>query len=74
LYFTVHDSGVYNIEGGRRDPALGVQALEFIKGVMESPIAALDGFSIPVEAKLGTSWGELVGVDKYADTVAKAAV
>jgi hypothetical protein len=65
LYFTVHDSGIFNIHGGRRNPALGLEALQYIAKTMSSPIPELDGFSIPCEAKIGDSWGEAMSVDKW---------
>jgi DNA polymerase I-like protein with 3'-5' exonuclease and polymerase domains len=65
LYFTVHDSGIFNIHGGARDPRLGLQALQYIAETMSSPIPELDGFSIPCEAKIGPSWGEAMSVDKW---------
>lgn len=68
LYFTVHDSGVFNIHGGRRDPLLGLQALNYIATTMASPIPELDGFSIPCEAKIGPSWGGIMSVDKWKRT------
>jgi hypothetical protein len=65
LYFTVHDSGVFNIHGGRKDPRLGLEALDYIVSAMSSPIEELGGFSIPVEAKIGPSWGTAVSREKW---------
>lgn len=65
LYFTVHDSGIFNIHGGRKDPKLGLEALQYISTTMSSPIPELDGFSIPCEAKIGPSWGEAMSVSKW---------
>jgi hypothetical protein len=56
---------VFNIQGGRRDPNVGVQAVSFIKGVMESPIEELNGFQIPAEVKVGLSWAQLMSVEEY---------
>lgn len=66
LYFTVHDSGIFNIHGGRKDPALGLQAVQYIKQTLESPIPELDGFIIPTEVKIGPSWGQVMSTEKYA--------
>ena len=80
LYFTVHDSGIFNIHGGRKDPKLGLQALQYISNTMSSPIEKLDGFIIPNEAKIGPSWGEAMSVDKWKklnginDPVTEAAI
>jgi hypothetical protein len=65
LYFTVHDSGIFNIHGGRRDPKVGVAAVQFIKQWMESPTDELEGFVIPAEVKIGPSWGQVMGVEKW---------
>jgi uracil-DNA glycosylase family 4 len=65
LYFTVHDSGIFNIHGGRKDRQLGVDALNYIATTMSSPIPELDGFSIPCEAKIGPNWGRLYSAEKY---------
>jgi hypothetical protein len=65
LYFTVHDSGVFNIHGGRKDPGHGLEALDYIVSAMSSPIEELGGFSIPVEAKIGPSWGIAVSREKW---------
>jgi hypothetical protein len=65
LYFTVHDSGIHNIHGGRKDPKVGLEAALWIKNYMESPIPELDGFSIPVEVKIGPSWGGIMSLDKW---------
>jgi DNA polymerase I-like protein with 3'-5' exonuclease and polymerase domains len=65
LYFTVHDSGVFNIHGGRKDPEVGLAALDYIVSTMSSPIPELGGFSIPVEAKIGPNWGMAVSREKW---------
>jgi DNA polymerase I-like protein with 3'-5' exonuclease and polymerase domains len=65
LYFTVHDSGIFNIHGGKKDPTLGLQAARYIAETMASPIPELDGFSIPAEVKIGPSWGGAMSLDKW---------
>jgi DNA polymerase-1 len=65
LYFTVHDSGIFNIQGAGKDPGVARAAVEYIKSEMESPIPELKGFSIPAEVKIGPSWGDTSFVEKY---------
>lgn len=50
--FTVHDSVIMNVKKARRD-----ETYQFVKRTMEQPFAELNGLSIPVEIKLGPSWG-----------------
>jgi DNA polymerase I-like protein with 3'-5' exonuclease and polymerase domains len=49
---TVHDSNL--AEGPEWDPVASA-----LRNVMEAPIPELDGLSIPVEIKIGKSWGEM---------------
>jgi DNA polymerase I-like protein with 3'-5' exonuclease and polymerase domains len=63
LLFTVHDSAVCCA-----DYACWREATEFITQKMEAPIPELDGWSIPVEAKVGFNWYDIMSVTKFERT------
>jgi uracil-DNA glycosylase family 4 len=60
VLFPVHDSVICqcNVDQVER-------VHDIIKRTMESPLPELDGHSIPVEVKIGPSWGELMSLEKW---------
>jgi DNA polymerase-1 len=54
LHLQVHDSLIFSYPAPMRDEIVGVVAR-----VTQQPWPQLGGFSIPIEAKVGASWGEL---------------
>jgi DNA polymerase I len=60
VLFPVHDSVVTFVL-----KKVLLDACKAIKECMEAPLPELDGFSIPVEIKVGPSWGNLMSVEKY---------
>lgn len=60
ILFTVHDSVVVSY---RRE--FTEELSRRVREAMESPIPQLEGYRIPVEIKVGPSWGKQTLVEKY---------
>jgi DNA polymerase I-like protein with 3'-5' exonuclease and polymerase domains len=56
LLLQVHDALIVECPAEMVDEVVGV-----MKRVMEQPFRELGGFSIPVSASVGDSWGEMEG-------------
>jgi DNA polymerase I-like protein with 3'-5' exonuclease and polymerase domains len=69
ILFTVHDSGIMNVNCGTEDGLLSrskaLDAYDLVKASFESPIPEMDGFIFPAEVKMGPNWGQGVGKDKW---------
>jgi DNA polymerase I-like protein with 3'-5' exonuclease and polymerase domains len=69
IYFTVHDSGVMNVNCDYGDGTLSrskaLDAYDLVKESFEAPIYEMGGFVFPAEVKIGPSWGQGVRKEKF---------
>lgn len=60
VLFPVHDSVVCQISRDSLE-----EGCAYIQRTMEQPIPELDGWSIPIELKVGENWSELTSLEKF---------
>jgi uracil-DNA glycosylase len=68
ILFTVHDSGIMNVNcsrDGKFSRSAALDAHDLVKNAFEAPIPEMDGFVFPCEVKMGASWGGGVGKEKW---------
>lgn len=69
IYFTVHDSGIMNVNCDFGDGTLSrskaLDAYDLVKSSFEAPIPEMDDFVFPAEVKMGPSWGQGVRKEKF---------
>lgn len=68
LMFTVHDSAICCALKEKAE-----RAREIIHECGEAPLPELDGWSIPMESKIGPNWGEIKSWEKWYASIAAPA-
>lgn len=66
VLFPVHDSVVSQVNSPSIDAV--VEVCDVIKRTMEAPLPELEGWSIPIELKLGPNWRTLMSLEKWIET------
>jgi len=69
IYFTVHDSAIMNVNcdlgDGTMSRTKALDAYDLVKASFEAPIPEMGGYVFPCEIKIGPSWGQGVGKEKF---------